>query len=337
MAYAAVWDRLDIQEKEHVILVLNGEARFEPKTLDPISGWAILQRRAKLGLPTPVLQRAVIRELMREDEQVLSPDRERVRTVSDWKKNSAGLPRDIGRCKQCSRFFLIGKRRNQVYCLKPSCTERRAVERARRAMQKRNSVIRERKLKRVRAALKDLRNLPDWKERTARKAGVTKNFVTYAINRKELTEVIEFLNIERVNEGDKVLSVEFRHNWRGCDYVLDVSSAEQVHGGLVRTICEKLCPRCQTYSGFNCVSEDYDQGQEQKKIDAEQVQKPSQERWGRLLQLERKQDQENLQELLPRFVARPSIENRGLLQKLVGTEGRRLRVRFKISPASNPA
>jgi hypothetical protein len=47
--------------------------------------------------------------------------------------------------------------------------------------------IRERKLARVRSALKAFRGRSDWKKRTARRARVTENFVSYAIRRGELT------------------------------------------------------------------------------------------------------------------------------------------------------
>jgi hypothetical protein len=141
------------------------------------------------------------------------------------------------------------------------------------------------------------------------------------------TECVDIINLR---DNDKVLSVEFTHN---CNNVLDVSSAEQVHGGLVRRICENRCPRCQKYSGFNCVNEDYDQEEAQKKIDAEErtAGEPP-----RKLSTERKQSQENLQDLLPRFVAHPTDEGRQLLQMLLNTEHSCLRLRFKISPRPKP-
>jgi hypothetical protein len=90
------------------------------------------------------------------------------------------LPPDIRRCryKPCSRFFLVPKNRlNRVYCSPKKCG-------ANYRMNKKNARARTRKLKRVRTALKAFRHLPDWQERTARKARVTKNFITYAIRGK---------------------------------------------------------------------------------------------------------------------------------------------------------
>jgi hypothetical protein len=42
------------------------------------------------------------------------------------------------------------------------------------------------KLERVRVAAESFRGSPNWKELTARRAGVTPNFITYAIRRGEI-------------------------------------------------------------------------------------------------------------------------------------------------------
>jgi hypothetical protein len=53
-------------------------------------------------------------------------------------------------------------------------------------MNKKNHRAKEHKLQRVGVALTEFRNMPDWKERVAKRARVTLNFITNAIRRGEL-------------------------------------------------------------------------------------------------------------------------------------------------------
>ena len=103
-------------------------------------------------------------------------NREQFALIEKW-RNGAPLPRDVRRCQfeRCTRFFLVGKRPGHLSC-STNCGSYFRIQKAR-----------SRDLKRVKAAMKSISvDARDWKEKVARKARVTPNFVTYAIRRGDL-------------------------------------------------------------------------------------------------------------------------------------------------------
>jgi hypothetical protein len=93
----------------------------------------------------------------------------------------------FGKCDRCARYYVSRTARpNKRFCSR-SCAWR---DSATQAVQRKRQTEWEEKLKRTRAVLRDL--LPedvgrkDWKKRVARKASVTPNWLTRAINRGDL-------------------------------------------------------------------------------------------------------------------------------------------------------
>jgi hypothetical protein len=105
--------------------------------------------------------------------------------INNWRTGSASLPSIIRRCRyeECARFFLIPKSRpGKLYCSDVCGRNFRSAK----SMNKKNHAERERTLKRVRAAIEWFKDQPDWKERAARTAKVSKSFISYAIRRGKL-------------------------------------------------------------------------------------------------------------------------------------------------------
>lgn len=173
------WIKAGIKQKDRAIQFANKEAF----SLGPVEQKAIPQwENARRGLLFGADLRK-FRQEMRQSDRPLQDAREALKSILEWRAGGP-LPSDVRKCRyaRCSMFFLVRSRRNRVHCSR-KCT---LAFSATVAMRKRIQIARAHKLKRVKAALKQFRNLPDWKERAARKARVTQNFITYAIRRKEL-------------------------------------------------------------------------------------------------------------------------------------------------------
>jgi hypothetical protein len=169
------WAELSRREKVRIVRrVLNGETSVSW----PLPGPAVRvftatrereARRIQLPLPTPRLEREV-----RADRRVLVEHYSRVGQVQGW-KYSVDLPSDLRRCKnyeECGQFFVISKVGQLFH--KMQCAHDYQTAKCRRE-------ARELKIGRVRAAMKVFQGQPDWKEKTARRARVKKNFITHAI------------------------------------------------------------------------------------------------------------------------------------------------------------
>jgi hypothetical protein len=116
--------------------------------------------------------------------ETLRERREQLSTVVGW-RDGKPRPGDIRRCRhaRCSRFLLVRpSRRKRMYC-SAKCS---GNARASRSMNRKIAEERAGKLERVRVAAESFRGSPNWKELTARRAGVTPNFITYAIRRGEI-------------------------------------------------------------------------------------------------------------------------------------------------------
>jgi hypothetical protein len=121
-------------------------------------------------------------EKMKKTWQPVQERKGQLAAIEKWR---AVLLRDLRKCrnKPCPRFFLLRRNRpTRLYCSKNCGRNYRSSKSMNRKIQKR----RERKLKRVTIAWKAFQGMPDRKERTARRARVTPNFITYAIRRGEL-------------------------------------------------------------------------------------------------------------------------------------------------------
>lgn len=177
------WTKADIEAKERVVRMLNnkrrkgdfslGSARHAPSySEEQISNF-------ERGLMTGEDLKA-FRGRKREAWNSFAGDyteiREQFALIEKW-RNGAPLPRDVRRCQfeRCARFFLVSKRPGQLSC-STNCGSYFRIQKAKR-----------RDLDRVKVAMKSIPSAaPDWKERVARKARVTPNFITYAIRRGEL-------------------------------------------------------------------------------------------------------------------------------------------------------
>lgn len=187
MQILPLWKKTGTKAKESAIRVLNKKA-FSLGVLLYNPGITDDERsKRERGLLTGADLKGFSGKI-RESWDRFGSSREEVRAllaeIVKW-RDGAPLPRDVRRCryKPCSKFFMVPENRlNRVYCSKKCKKDYWALK----ATNKRNQEARMRKLKRVRSVLKAFLHLPDWKERTAQKAGVTTNWITYAISRKEL-------------------------------------------------------------------------------------------------------------------------------------------------------
>jgi hypothetical protein len=167
-----------------VVRLLNGETHSSWPFLGPhVRVWGKARERAQQriqhGLPVLIMERQV-----RTDRKIFVEHYRRVGQFYEW-RDGATLPADIRRClyKQCSQFILVRKTRaGRLYC-SPECGKN---FHALKSTNKKKRAVAQLKLKRIRHALRVFRHLPDWKERTARRARVTPNFITYAIRRGEI-------------------------------------------------------------------------------------------------------------------------------------------------------
>ena len=180
MPSSSLWRKADIETKERAIRVGNREAfSLGPVKLQGLREFA----RYKKGLLTGDERHAFIGK-MRKDWGPVQDKHDLLAEVLRW-RDSAARPQDVRRCKykSCSRFFLVRKSRaDRRYC-SPKCGRN---YRASKSMNAKIQKLRERKLARVRSALKAFRGRLDWKERTAQRARVTENFVSYATRRGEI-------------------------------------------------------------------------------------------------------------------------------------------------------
>jgi hypothetical protein len=142
------------------------------------------------GLLTGDLKQAFTdktRKLWEDAGKDLAREHERLAEVLAW-RNGATLPTGrLRRCKyeKCSKFFLAPQSRPGCLYCKPKLCGRNY--RALKCMNKKKQRTRRRDLERVKTAMKSIPlDAPGWKERVARKARVTPNFVTYAIRRREI-------------------------------------------------------------------------------------------------------------------------------------------------------
>jgi hypothetical protein len=186
MGTAPWWDRASIKQKEEIVRLLNGDTLtrwpfFVPPARVRTKDRERALQRVQYGLP---VGSSVEREI-REDRKIFVEHYRRVGKFYEWRDGS-DLPADIRRCRHlpCSQFFLVSNSRpDRAYCNPPICGRN---YRSLKSMNKRNRSDATRKLERVRAAWKMFRGFPDHKERTAKRARVTKNFISYAIRRGEL-------------------------------------------------------------------------------------------------------------------------------------------------------
>ncbi|SRR6266436_355535 len=181
------WRQATLGQREQVVRLLNQEPGAKWPFRGPVvRTWTTertkADKRLKLGLP---LSNARLEGEVRSDRQVFLENQKRVGQFYEW-RDGGELPPDIRRCRRegCKTFLLVRQSRpGRVFCSQKCARGHHATL----CMRQKIQAARERKLRRLRKALKNFRSLPDWKERAARKARVSKNFVTYAIQRGELT------------------------------------------------------------------------------------------------------------------------------------------------------
>jgi hypothetical protein len=178
------WSKASVEEKEQAIRVLNKQASsLGPVSLPPIPKWDQRRRGVLFG---DDLRR--FGQEMRKADEPLRHVHEQWEAIEKW-QNGSPLPSDVRRCryeacKTPTPFFLVrASRSGRVFC-SPKCAR---GHHATLCMRQKIRTARERKLRRLRNTLRNFRGLLNWKERAARKARVTQNFVTYAIRLGEIT------------------------------------------------------------------------------------------------------------------------------------------------------
>jgi hypothetical protein len=174
------WEKADAEQKELAVRVANKEAfSLGSVRLPAISNWERYTRRLLTGSDL-----GEFRKSERRADQPLREVREQLATIIKW-QNGAALPSDVRKCKyqRCARFFLVRQSRANRVFHSAEC-KRNCLSLT--LMNARNHAIREKKLQRIISAMEEFENQPDWKLRTARKARVTANFITYAIRRGEI-------------------------------------------------------------------------------------------------------------------------------------------------------
>lgn len=178
------WKEANRKQKEQVIRLLNGHKPawpfLVPKALPSRTQRRMLER-IELGLPARPSENQEERSL----RKLFVAYHEQISLLHYTWKEGYDLPPDIRRCryKRCRRFFLVRTNRPGRLACSKKCG---GNYRASKSMNKKIQKARAAKLRRVRAALKRFEHLDDWKEKTALRAHVTPNFISYAIRRKEL-------------------------------------------------------------------------------------------------------------------------------------------------------
>jgi hypothetical protein len=172
------WSTLSPTVKKIALRIANDEPISRTKKLD--NGQMVSEDLGMNfeGIPNPSSAEGR-RKRLEQDLKYLN-HRKRMEVGLLLKTGKLAL-RDVRRCrhKKCARLFLIPKSRPQ----KESCS----LECGRNSRQSRfKSERRSRAIARVRKFWKAMRGRADRKEQTARRAGVTKNFITYAIRRGDV-------------------------------------------------------------------------------------------------------------------------------------------------------
>jgi hypothetical protein len=165
MSDATWWNTLNSTVKKQILRIANSEAHSAgPISFDGIPDAA-----------TPRGQRAV-----RIQNARYRNHRKRVETALLLRSGALAYE-DVRKCRyrRCSRLFLVPKSRSKKQSCSVKCGRNFRQSKFKRA-------TRDRELARVRRAWRVFRGRPNRKEKTARKARVTPNFITYAIRRKEL-------------------------------------------------------------------------------------------------------------------------------------------------------
>jgi hypothetical protein len=172
---------MDAQTKERAIQRLNGVPGVSLGTISfPGDPEYDKYRRGLLAGD----ERRIYLAKLRIAYQPLQAKHELINAIMRWRAG-APLPPDIRRCKHrpCSKFFLVRNSRPSKAC----CSERCGRNfRSSKSMNLKNAKLRQRKLVRLRIALRKLSGGPDWKERAAQRARVTKNFVSIAVRLGEI-------------------------------------------------------------------------------------------------------------------------------------------------------
>jgi ribosomal protein L44E len=178
------WNDADTQQKEQVIRLLNGETGVQWPFPGPrVRVWTKDRDRARQriqhGLPVQRVECEV-----REDRKRFVEHYRQVGQYYEW-RDGVNLPSDIRRCGyiKCSKFLLVrNSRPDRTYC-SPKCGKN---FHALKSTNKKKRALAQLKLKRVRRALRGFGHRSNWKELTARRARVTKKFISDAVRRGDI-------------------------------------------------------------------------------------------------------------------------------------------------------
>lgn len=182
------WERASLEQKELIVRRLNGETGIRwPFPVPPIREFGKGRERAQQRLQVALPAGKHLTQQVRADRKLFVEHHARIGWFQEW-SYGVNLPPDIRRCayEKCSRLFLVGARSEKKYCRPVPCGRNVRVARFQNG---RNRRIRKADVKRVRAVMKRFAGLPDGKIRTALKAHVKVNFVSYLIRRGEIPDL----------------------------------------------------------------------------------------------------------------------------------------------------
>lgn len=173
------------------ILAMNGDPAGK-LALVHLLGAAVLRREPGRGwLRSAAKVRAIESELGPQMVAARQRVNDLFEAIKGWRERpldwvQAELSEHIWECATCSRFFWAESKRQHRYCSR-ACFRLARSDAAKRAVNRSRKAEHAGRLRRVQRAVGRFRNSANWKARAAIAAGVTKNWISYAVKRGEIT------------------------------------------------------------------------------------------------------------------------------------------------------
>lgn len=177
------FELVDAEYKARVLEVASGRAFSLPKFVPNQGPDSAESEKFHSGMLTGDLLKRYLRRRA-EAWKDFPSGVARLNEVVRWRKGLELPPPMIRQCARpaCREFFAVTNRAAKTYCGR-KCT---AAESARRAMKAKHDRARRPMLMRAKRAVNQFREQPDWKQRASEAAGVTLNFISFAVRRGEI-------------------------------------------------------------------------------------------------------------------------------------------------------
>jgi hypothetical protein len=182
------WKSATDEQKDRVVEVAKGNSfslgEIRLKAISEVPGGKRVMRGVFFGEEDRRKLFRNVQEAMDQADKPYLEIREMMHAIVSW-RNGGPLPPDLRRCKyeKCRQIFRVRQHRSWRIYHSQKC---KRTDGALKSMRAKRRAERDSQLQRVRAAWKIFRGLPDAKERTARRARVSPNFISFAIRRGEL-------------------------------------------------------------------------------------------------------------------------------------------------------